>query len=88
MGPVCVFFASLFIEVTELTKINSLYFIFYIYVCTVHLVYSFYFKQYSIYIYYFNNIYIIITPTCFDTFVSSLGSFENHIDYILSTTTA
>jgi len=24
--------------------------------------------------FYFNNIYIIITPTCFNMFVSSLGS--------------
>ena len=37
---------------------------------------SFYFKQqYTIYIYIcFNNIYIIITPTCLDTIVSSSGS--------------
>jgi len=28
----------------------------------------------NIYFFYFSNIYIIITPTCFDTVVSSTGS--------------
>jgi len=36
---------------------------------------SFYFNlQCAIYIFYFNNIYIVVTSTCFDTFVSSSGS--------------
>ena len=35
----------------------------YFYVCTVHLLYSFYFNQQcTLYIVYFNNNYIIITP--------------------------
>jgi hypothetical protein len=39
-------------------------------------IHSFYFNQQCTkYIFfYFNNIYIIIIPTCFDTFVSSSGS--------------
>ena len=38
-------------------------------------IYRFYFtQQCTICIFYFNNIYILIIPTCFDTFVFSLGS--------------
>ena len=43
-------------------------------VCTVHLEYNFYFNQQgTICVFHLNNIYVIITPTCFDTFVSSPG---------------
>jgi len=60
------------------------------YVCTVHLVYSFYFNQQcTIYIYIyiffnFNNAYIIITPTCFDshhpsTLATSAQVYPNNI---------
>jgi len=45
----------------------------YCYVCTVHPV-CFNHHALYIYIFYINNIYVIITPTCFDTFVSSLWS--------------
>ena len=53
-------------------------FLFFIFMYVPFFLYSFYFNQQSniyIYIYiYFDNIYIIITPTCFDKFVSSSGS--------------
>ena len=43
-----------------------MFYIFYVF--TMHLIYSFYLNQQcEIYIFYFNNIYITITPTCFDT---------------------
>jgi len=37
---------------------------------------AFYFNQNAQYIFYLNNIYIIITPTCFDTFLSTAGTSE------------
>jgi hypothetical protein len=44
------------------------------YVCTVHFAYRFNSTNNALYFFYFNNIYIIIAPTYFDTFVSSSGS--------------
>ena len=41
----------------------------------MHHEYSFYFhQQCTIYVFHLNNIYVIIIPTCFDTFVTSSGS--------------
>jgi len=48
----------------------------YFYVRTVHLVSSFFYFNQKSTIFYFNKSYIIIIPTCFDTYVSSSGISE------------
>jgi len=66
-----------FLGVNHFASTKSyLIFVHYFYVCTVHLVYGFYFNQQcTIHIFfYFSYIYIIITLTCIDTFLSSSGS--------------